>query len=123
MVLSVSTGTSAWTATARKPRISPPAGPIAVAPTSTPRSASSTTLISPCPPGPWVKPREDCSSLVIPVRTRQPGVAGLLLGQPDAADLGIGEGRVRDRVVARRRARPGRGCRAARPPTGTSRRA
>ena len=78
-------------------------------PTRTPRSASSTTLIRPRAPGPWVKPREDCSRGVVPTRTVSPGVARLLLGHPDAADLGIGERHVREGVVARGRRRPAPG--------------
>ena len=101
---SVATGTAACTATARKPMISPPAGPTTVAPTSTPRSASSTTLTRPRAPGPWVKPREDSSSFVLPVRTVSPASRACASVIPTPADLGIGEGGVRERVVRRRRA-------------------
>ena len=74
------------------PRISPPAGPTTVPPTSTPRSASSTSLISPS------RLRDPAAGrggeVRLPTRTVEPGVARLLLGHPDAADLGIGEGHV-----------------------------
>ena len=54
------------------PRMSPPRGPIAVAPTSMPRSASATTLISPSLPGPWIQPREVTDAFWMPVRTLIP---------------------------------------------------
>ena len=38
-----------------------------------------------------------------PTRHPQPGLAGLLLGEPDRADLGVGEGHPADRAVVRRR--------------------
>ena len=53
-----------------------------VAPTSTPRSASSTSLIR---PSRLARSSRGCDAArsVVPTRTREPGVAGLLLGQPD----------------------------------------
>ena len=95
-------GTSPWTATTSADKISPPDGPAAVAPTSTPRSASSIEL-----------DQALVAALVDPAprRRRQVGepdpdvdapVACLLLGQADRSDLGIGEGHPRDRPIVRR---------------------
>ena len=50
-------GTSARTATASPARVSPPVGPTLVAPTSTSRSVSMTSLMRPSWPGPWTNPR------------------------------------------------------------------
>ena len=82
------------------PSSSPPYGLTTVAPTSTPRSASSTSLTKPSLPGPWIQPRELDAICWTPTRTRRPCVARLLLGHADPADLGIGEGHPRQAVVA-----------------------
>ncbi len=82
------------------PSSSPPYGPTTVAPTSTPRSASSTSFTKPSLPGPWIQPRELDAICCTPTRTVQPVGARLLLGLADPADLGIGEGHPGQPVVA-----------------------
>ena len=54
------------------PSISPPYGPTTVAPTSTPRSTSSTTLMNPSLPGPWIQPRVFDEICWAPTRTVSP---------------------------------------------------
>ena len=61
----VSTGTSACTATARAPSTSPPTGPTEVAPTSTPRRASATSLMNPSLPALWIQPRAEAGRRVV----------------------------------------------------------
>ena len=97
------TGTSAWTARVSRPSISPPYGLTTVAPTSTPRSASSTTLTNPSLPGPWIQPRLDDGDRLAAGADPEPLLARLLLGHPDPADLGIGEGHPGQPVVAAER--------------------
>ena len=86
------TGTSACTASASSPSTSPPEGPAEVAPTSTWRCASSTTFTKPSLPALWIQPRADVGTSVDADSHRQPGRAGVCLGHPYRADLGVGEG-------------------------------
>ena len=102
---SVSTGTDACTATARAESTSPPTGPAEVAPTSTPRSASTTSLM-----------KAFVAGLVNPAACRRRHLrdadnhatvllSRLGLGEPNRADLGIGERHPRQRPVVGRRPR------------------
>ena len=82
MLDNVAVGTSAWTATARNPRISPPAGPIAVAPT---RDAAVGVLDDLDQPRARGRADEAAGGLlqrVRPIRTRSPALAGLLSVSP-----------------------------------------
>ncbi len=65
-------GTAACTASVRSPSTSPPVGPTDVAPTNTPRSESSTSLMNPRFPALWIHPRVDSGIWTRPTRTSMP---------------------------------------------------
>ena len=98
----MSVGTSACTAVVSIAEDLAAARADAVAPTSTPRSASSTSLIRPSPLA--IHPRVDEARSVRPTRTLRPASRACLLGHPHRPDLGIGEGHVRQRPVVGGRA-------------------
>ena len=82
-------------------QVSPPAGPAAVAPTSTPLVASATSLISALVAGPSSQPRADSGSSACPVRTSSPCSRACASVSPTEPDLGVGEGHPADRPVVR----------------------
>src|SRR5205823_4904747 len=81
---SVASGTSACTATVSALSTSPPDGPADVAPTSTSRSASATSLMKPSLPALWIQPRAEVIRSVYPVRTGTPRSRALASVSPTA---------------------------------------
>src|SRR5438270_576005 len=81
MLRSVASGTSARTATASADRTSPPQGPAELAPTSTDRSASATTLMNPSLPALWIQPRAEDGVCVTQVHGEPAAVVADPLGR------------------------------------------
>src|SRR5487761_1423906 len=98
MVCRSATVTWPWIATTRAPSTSPPAGPADVAPTRTPRPASSTSLMSPSLPALWIQPRRR-RQLRAAGPHRQALLPGLAPGRAPRADLGASERDPRHRPV------------------------
>ena len=85
---------------------SPPVGPADVAPTSTPSSLSITSLMKPSLPALWIQPRAEAGTWLTAVRTRSPcSSLACASVMPTAADLRIGKGDPRHRVILGRVAR------------------
>ena len=64
-----------------------------------PAARSATSLITPSLPALWMKPRLDSSSCASPVPTSRPASRAWRLGEPDGADLGVGERHPADGAV------------------------